>query len=240
MQYLDLERLGAVDVPAFRATTPYPWTNPAGLLTEEGFRALYENMPDTSLFTQEFGVQRSHGQHPHDRLALEYRDDLPISEHWHGFLRELRGIDYRRFMQQMYDTRFLTLTFHWHYAPRGASVSPHCDAKRKLGSHIFYFSTEEDWQEDWGGQTLVLDDHGRFGRKSAPKFEEFDSEVAADGMGNISFLFARKDNSWHGVREITCPEGMYRRVFIVVVEDKKHSLVHSVIDPLRGKKRARY
>jgi hypothetical protein len=240
MRYLDAERLRAVDVAAFRATKPYPYVNPKRLLTDQGFAALYENLPDLKLFNREFGIERSHGQAPHDRYALEYRDDLPISPHWHNFIAELRGLEYRRFMRQMYDTRFLSLTFHWHYAPNGCSVSPHCDAIRKLGSHIFYFNTEKDWKEEWGGQTLVLDDAGRFPRKSAPRFEDFDHEFAAEGMGNRSFIFARGDSSWHGVREINCPEGHFRRVFIVVVEDKRRALLHSVLDPLRGKKRARY
>ena len=88
--------------------------------------------------------------------------------------------------------------------------------------------------------TLVLDDGGRFPRKSAPRFADFDHEFAAEGMGDRSFIFARGESSWHGVREISCPEGHFRRVFIVVVEDKRRALLHSVLDPLRGKKRARY
>ncbi len=36
-------------------------------------------------------------------------------------------------------------------------------------------------------------------------------------MGNRSLLFARKDNSWHGVREIRCPEGHMRKVLVVVI-----------------------
>ncbi len=240
MRYLDLERLKAIDVSRFRATKPYPWVNPEKLLTDEGFGALYENLPDLPLFNREFGVQRSHGQYPHDRLALEYRDDLPISRHWHDFVAELGALDYRRFMRRMYDMRFLSLTFHWHYTPNGCSVSPHCDALRKLGSHIFYFNTGQDWEEDWGGQTLVLDDLGQFPRKSAPRFQDFSREVAAQGIGNRSLIFARGESSWHGVREIKCPEGRFRKVFIVVVEDKRRALLHSVLDPLRGKKRARY
>jgi len=240
MKYLNVEKLREIDVKAFRARKPYPWINPEGLVTDEGYQRLVATLPEPELFHPEFGIQRSHGQAPHDRLALEYRDDLPVSPAWHEFISELRGTEYRRFMRAMYGTPLIALTFHWHYTPTGCSVSPHCDATRKLGSHIFYLNTERDWEPDWGGQTLVLDDGGRFERKSAPKFEDFDAEIAAEGIGNRSFLFARLERSWHGVREIQCPEGKYRKVFIVVVEDKKRSIVHSIIDPLRGKKRARY
>ena len=52
-----------------------------------------------------------------------------------------------------------------------ATCSPHCDAVWKLGSHIFYFN--EDWNPGWGGETLVLDDGGRFSRRSAPDFDDF-------------------------------------------------------------------
>jgi len=34
----------------------------------------------------------------------------------------------------------------------GCAVSPHCDAVRKLATHIFYFNTEADWDPGWGGR----------------------------------------------------------------------------------------
>lgn len=107
---------------------------------------------------------------------------------------------------------------HWHYALRGCSVSPHCDAKRKFGSHIFYLNRSSEWDPGWGGETLVLDDGGRFHSDSAPDFDDFDAVAAARTGDNDSFIFARRGNSWHGVRELTCPEGHYRKVFIVVFE----------------------
>ena len=79
MNYLDFDRLAAFDANAFRATRPYPWANPAGLLTDEGYGTLRQTLPDPSQFAEFFGVERSHGQQPHDRLTLDYRDDLPIA-----------------------------------------------------------------------------------------------------------------------------------------------------------------
>ncbi len=214
--YLDYARLDAVDEAAFRSQKPYPRVNPAQLLTEEGYQALRETLPDVSLFTPSFGVRRSHGQRPHDRFLLEYDDSVEVARPWREFIEELRGPRYTAFLRRLFGRR-LFLLFHWHYAPRGCSVSPHCDAKRKLGSHIFYFNTEEDWDPAWGGETLVLDDGGRFDRASAPAPEEFDAVVASEALGNRSFIFARRGNSWHGVREVHCPEGRMRQVFIVVV-----------------------
>lgn len=217
MNYLDNERLAAVDVAAFRATRPYPWLNPQGLLTEEGFRRLRDTLPDPALFDRKFGVARQHGQYPHDRLTLEYSEDLDIAPEWHAFVEELRGPLYREFISATFARRAFLLNFHWHYTPNGCSVSPHCDAMRKLGSHIFYFNTADDWDPSWGGETLILDDNGRFDRKSAPRFEDFDKVIASQSLDNRSLLFARGESSWHGVRDIRCPPDRYRKVFIVVV-----------------------
>ena len=45
MQYLDFDKFKAIDPDKFAATQPYPWINPQGLLTDEGYRCLLENMP---------------------------------------------------------------------------------------------------------------------------------------------------------------------------------------------------
>jgi len=235
MTYLDYDRLERLDVDAFRLQTPYPWINPEGLLTSEGHRRLLATLPDQSLFTRHFGNRRAHGQMSHDRFALEYGADLNVAEDWHAFVAELRGPRYGRLLKRMFDRRFLRLKFHWHFTPRGCSVSPHCDASRKLGSHIFSFNTERDWNPAWGGQTLILDDAGRFDRRSAPRFEDFDRVIAAEAMGNRSVLFARRGNSWHGVRELACPDGQLRKVFIVVVDGLVLGLRRDLWNRLRGK-----
>ena len=67
MKYLDKEQLAAIDCKSFRARTPYPWCNPTGILTEEGFAELTGNMPEVEQFRGFFGKQRKHGQKSHDR-----------------------------------------------------------------------------------------------------------------------------------------------------------------------------
>lgn len=217
MGYLDLERLAAIDPASFRDRAPYPWLNPAGLLSEGGYRRLIESLPDVSVLQPVFGAKRSHGQQSHDRYALEYDDTLAVAGSWKDFATELRGPAYRRFLARMLGTDAFDLNLHWHYTPNGCSVSPHCDSTRKLGSHIFYFNTEQDWDEAWGGETLILDDGGRMGPKAAPRFEEFDRIIAARATGNRSLLFARTDRSWHGVKEIKCPPDKLRKIFVVVI-----------------------
>lgn len=217
MSYLDLDRLEAIDATLFRGRKPFPWLNPAGLLTDTGYQHLIENLPDVSVLDPVFGVKRSHGQRSHDRYAVEYHDGLPVAGAWKDFANELRGPAYRNFLARMLGTDAFDINLHWHYTPNGRSVSPHCDSTRKLGSHIFYFNTQDDWDPDWGGQTLVLDDGGRFDAKSAPQFEDFDRIITSQVTGNYSLLFARTDRSWHGVQEIACPDGRLRKVFIVVI-----------------------
>jgi hypothetical protein len=234
MEYLDPERLEAIDVAAFRAQKPYPWINPMGLLTDRGYERLRVTLPEPAELDEVFGISRSHGQQSHDRLSLEYDKKLAVAEPWHEFVRELNGRAYQRFLGQLYGRSRLWLSCHWHYTPNGCLVSPHCDAKRKLGSHIFYFNTHDDWDPSWGGQTLVLDDEGRFDRKSAPAFEDFKRVTSSETMGNRSFLFARGEKSWHGVREVHCPESAYRKVFIVVVGDWGRTLRRVVAGRLRG------
>jgi hypothetical protein len=217
MSYLDYARLDALDGEAFRNQKPYPWVNPEGALTDAAYQELRDNLPDVSLFDGYFGVSRAHGQQSHDRYVLEYRDGLDLPAPWQAFVDELQGQRYRDFLRRLFGVRSLYLNFHWHYTPNGCSVSPHCDAKHKLGSQIFYLNTEDDWDPAWGGETLILDDKGRFDRRSAPAFEDFDEALPSQALGNRSLIFMQTGNSWHGVQPIQCPEGELRKVFIVVV-----------------------
>ena len=233
MTYLDFDRLDRLDAAEFQNQSPYPWINPQGLLSEDGRRRLSEALPDIAQFETVFGKARAHGQQSHDRYALEYGPGLDLAACWEDFIAELEGPEYRRFIARMFGRGMFRLRLHWHYTPRGCSVSPHCDARDKLGSHIFYFNTPEDWDPAWGGETVVLDDGGRFKRGSAPSFEDFDRAISAETGDNRSFLFARKGNSWHGVRTLNCPEGRLRKVFIVVVEDRILGLRRRLVDSLR-------
>jgi len=217
MMYLDVERLNAIDSHSFRAQTPYPWINPSGLVTEAGYQRLRETLPDVTLFTSHFGGARVDGKQNHDRFSLPYRDDLTVADPWKDFVAELHGKPYQEFLRRLIGTRSFELSFVWHYTPQGCAVSPHCDSKRKLGSHIFYFNTVHDWDPAWGGETLILDASQRFNSQAAPGFADFARITAAEALGNYSLLFARTAHSWHGVRELTCPQGHLRKVFIVVV-----------------------
>jgi len=216
MQYLDFDKLEAIDPAEFHQASPYPWINPQGLLTDEGYTQLLDNMPDVSLFEKKFGYERIAGQKPHDRYSLEYAPDTPVPAPWKEFIAELCSDRYRNKLAQLFGARNINLRFHWHYTPNGCSVSPHTDSVREHGSQIFYFNSEDDWDTAWGGDTLVLDDGGKMEFESAPTLGDFKREIAADSLGNHSLIFERTRHSWHAVREIRCPEDRLRRVFIVV------------------------
>ncbi|MFD2838363.1 glycosyltransferase family 2 protein [Azotobacter vinelandii] len=91
MRYLDFEALERLDARAFQEQHPYPWANPAGLLTAEGYAALRDSLPSAERFTEVVGKVRRYGQQSHDRLALEYAPGLELSPHWQAFLDELNG-----------------------------------------------------------------------------------------------------------------------------------------------------
>ncbi len=224
MTYLDAERLAQIAAKSgeFLGRKPYPWAGYQGVIRDDGFHRLTAEMPDPALFEAEFGKARGYGQESHNRYALQYRPalDPQLPQPWRDFVGELRSPAYEAFLRQVYGLgpqEKIAISMHWHHAASGGSVSPHTDASRKVGSHIFYFNTPDDWEPSWGGQTVVLDDEGRLRPHAAPSFDSLRQVAASEILGNQSFMFKRTDHSWHAVRPITCPAGRLRKVFIVVV-----------------------
>jgi len=224
MNYLDSQRLSQIaeQSATFLGSKPYPWAGYQDVLRDDGFRRLTAEMPDPKLFKAEFGKVRGYGQESHNRYALQYRPTLDdaLPKPWRDFLGELHSARYEAFLRQSYGLgprEKIVLSMHWHHAPSGGSVSPHTDASRKVGSHIFYFNTPDDWDPAWGGQTVVLDDERRLRAHAAPGFDSLREVAASEILGNQSFMFKRTEHSWHAVRPITCPPGRLRKVFIVVV-----------------------
>jgi hypothetical protein len=222
MKYLNVDCLEGTSVEAFQRQRPYPWVNLQGTLTPQGFERLRQSLPDISRFDRRVGLKRPHGQGYHDRSMLHYRQGLELPEPWGEFLAELQGDAYLSFLRRMFCARpgkRLILTFEWYYAWQGCGVSPHCDARRKVGTHIFYFNTGEDWDTSWGGDVLILDDQGRFRRHSGPSFEQLQVAATLDPRGNGSLLFQRTAHSWHGVRPLEAPPGHLRKLFLVTVNE---------------------
>jgi len=213
--FIDPEGLRAFDVTGFHGQSPFPWATWYEPVRRERYAELRRSLPKPEAFRRVAGRLRRFGQRPHDRYVLDYRSDLPVAPCWHEFVAELQGAAYRELIARLLGTGAFRLNFHWHFTPRGCSVSPHCDAEWKLGSHIFYFNTEFDWDAAWGGSTVILDDAGQISHRSAPDFDDFATTHDEPCIGNRSMLFARTDHSWHGVRPLTSPDGALRKVFIV-------------------------
>ena len=233
-QYLNMEKLESIDPTEFRSRKPFPQANLQGLLTDEGFEELINNMPDIALFEKIFAYRRLGGQEPHNRYTLEYSTDTPVPEPWKEFIAELCSDRYRRILEKLMGAKRIRYRLHWHYTPNGCSVSPHVDSKREHGSQLFYFNSEDDWDPAWGGDTLVLDDGGKIDFETAPLLDDFVSETPARSIGNYSFMFERTDRAWHAVREIKCPEDRVRRLFILVAYPD--NLRVKIRDKIVGKK----
>jgi Rps23 Pro-64 3,4-dihydroxylase Tpa1-like proline 4-hydroxylase len=238
MKYLDIQTLRNLSLDDFLAVKPYPYFNSKGVLTESGFQDLLANMPELEMFEKKFGYERRAGQAPHDRYSLEYTPGMPVAQCWQDFIGELCSDAYRNEIERLLGARKVEFRFHWHYTPSGADVSPHCDARREHGSHLFYFNSTEDWNPAWGGATLLLDDGGRLNYNSAPSLEEFDNIIECKSIGNYSALIKRTDHAWHAVNPIDCPEDRLRRVFIIVVNPD--SLFWKVRDRVIGKRIQRF
>lgn len=216
-QYLNFEVLEEISSGKFKNCHPYPWTHITSTLAKEGFYRLRESLPSVeSGFVRNVGVPRCHGQAPHDRYLLHFRAGVDVAEPWREFIRELQGPGYIRFLRRMLGNHNFTPTFEWHYAWRGCAVSPHCDAARKRATHIFYFN-DDDWDSNWGGQMLVLDDEGKWRTHSAPTFDQLRVAATVEPLPNSSLLFQRTPRSWHGVLPLQCPEGRLRRIFSVTI-----------------------
>jgi hypothetical protein len=217
LSYLDPDVLAQLDPVDFQNTQPYPWLSIQQLITPEGYESLRHNLPSVEQCRKSFGRWRLYGQTSHDRYVLEWRWKPRLAEPWQAFIEELQGPIYGDLLRRMLGVKALRLNFHWHYTPTGCSVSPHCDSPWKLGSHIFYFNDQDDWDPAWGGGTLILDDQQARSWRSAPSLDELETTACAPSLGNTSLLFQRTAHSWHAVRPLQCPEGALRRVFIVEI-----------------------
>ncbi|MGA9060767.1 MAG: 2OG-Fe(II) oxygenase [Terracidiphilus sp.] len=217
MQYLNQDCLQHLSPESFQAMQPYPWVGIENSLTPEGIESLRRTLPDVARFNKMVGIKRAYGQGPHDRFLLHYQPWLEIETPWKEFIAELQGEVYQSFLRRMLGPHKFILTFEWYYAWEGCAVSPHCDAARKLATHIFYFNTEKDWDPKWGGEILILDSERRFKTHSAPSFDDLKVAAALEPWGNESLLFQRTPHSWHGVRPLQCPQGQLRRLFLITV-----------------------
>jgi hypothetical protein len=217
MNYLNREVLEGLSAEKFQVAQPYPFVHIEQSLTPEAFNLLRETLPGVDGFDRYENVKRAHGQMPHNRYMLHYKAGLELKAPWREFLAELRGDYYQQFLRRLLGPRNYIPTFSWHYAWEGCSVSPHCDAARKRATHIFHFNDEKEWNQAWGGETLILGSDKPLSTHSAPTFDDLTVAAAAGPAGNGSLIFQRTPHSWHGMKTLHCPEGKLRQIFSVTI-----------------------
>jgi len=195
-------------------------------LPPEIYSQLARNFPRTDLFADAPGY-RPDGQRQHRRrlLRLKYRlgqKTLPglvglkdLSPGWSEFIRSLksRRSTYRRFLEGLLGTQWFDLHFEWHRSDAGSDIPPHKDASWRRATHLFYFPDQNGWQENWGGQTVLL--RGQKNEILNPEFEDFEEVTSIPFKANTSMLFLNSNDAWHGVKPVTCPEGVERKILMV-------------------------
>jgi hypothetical protein len=228
---LILDRFSGPFVASFRERKPFPWAAIEGLLSPDAFDTLGREFPPLSLFERHVGLHRRFGQRPHDRFYLELETSLyhandaaapgvirlgELSPAWRRLLEELGSEPYRGTVLRLLGARSARLRFTWHIGVMDSEVSPHRDAREKLGTHLFYFNTALDWSAAWGGATVLLGGRKTFAMN--PGFEDFETATDVPFLGNRSLLFLNGRSAWHGMKRLTAPPGVHRRLFNVIFD----------------------
>ncbi|NEO90353.1 MAG: 2OG-Fe(II) oxygenase [Moorea sp. SIO3G5] len=242
-KFLDYDLLQSLNKDLFILKYPFPWLNFNQFLTSEVFKKLNHDFPRLNYFEKHKAIKRVYGQKPHDRYYLAYEKSnyhlhnrkkkgivklkqLPKS--WQRFMEELEtSLDYQNFIKSLFEVSDFRVRYAWHVGVTNSDVSPHIDDPKKIGTHILYFNTSEDWNPDWGGSTLILG--GKLTNAMNPDFTDFTTITPTQFLDNFSFIFKNTPNAWHGVKPLTCPQGKYRRIFNIIFEfsDPKRQLTQS-------------
>ncbi len=220
-KFLNTSLLHDFNAASFNSNRPFPHQSFQSFLTDDGFRELRENFPPLALF------KKSTGRKPGKFNVMAYAPYIHFSPNrkcvplkalpgpWQEFIKELHGKEYRAFLKPLVGSPRFKLYFEWQLRRKDTDVSPHVDAPFRIANHLFYFNSSEDWDPAWGGSTLLL---GKRERSSAPpQFEDFGEQKEISFLGNRSLFYVNSPAAWHGVKKLDCPEGVYRRVFVVMV-----------------------
>jgi hypothetical protein len=122
--------------------------------------------------------------------------------------------------------------------PRDALLPAHTDSTDKILAFMLYFP-QNDWDPDWGGGTQVYRPlnkkyNSNWSNSRIPR-SETDLVFDTGFRPNRLFFFAKSANSWHGVKRITCPEGVLRRSFtfaVVIPREKRRSTPYRLKEKL--------
>lgn len=239
MRFINTETLASIDTNAFENAKPFPYANPHGFLTDEGYDLLVKTLPSIDHLHKDFGRARKYGQMPHDRYRLSYSKDLTfLDQAWHDFVAELYSPVYQDFIKRVFGVSKFDFRLEWHYAEKGGKVTPHLDGPTNYGAQLFYAMSEREWKHEWGGQTLILGSKTPLPIDANPSMDDFDEIIEAKCIGNNSLIFKNTSNAWHGVRDFSPPAGTYRKIFTLFITKPKpwKQKVKESIARLFGKK----
>ena len=203
-----------------------PHANFIDFIEPKYYRGLLKHFPSDDLFKDEFPEERKHGQRPHCRRFFcigetqsskyfdEYLiDPVRLSPIWQNFIMTLsNSLDYRRFIKTALDVKDFKIRFDFHRTRGGLDVSPHVDSVGKIGSHLFYFMSE-DWTERDGGKTIFY--RGKKVDRMNPEPEDFEDYITTSVIGNRSCLFKNVEDGWHGVTQVNSI--VHRQICNVVI-----------------------
>lgn len=226
--FLNYELMDLFDKSLFTDNKPFPHYCFGGLQRQDAFEMLVENFPQIGILKEEKNSPRKYSQRSHDRFyaccqnthvtGLLAQFALQINELpkiWQDYINSMYSDKiYKEFISDLFRTDKFVMRFDWHMTPRENDVSPHIDSVGKVGTHIFYYMTDANWNNNWGGETLVLDDKKT--KKMNPEVSDFGAIRKSEILNNKSFLFQNTTNAWHAVDKITCPENIYRRMSSII------------------------
>jgi hypothetical protein len=225
--FIDYDRFEALVETAAKWRHDLPWYAVPQLLHEEKFQQLYEEFPDLSLFEEHKDLPREHNQRGHNRFYLAYeksiyhahmdsgvakRPELPAV--WQAFMTELEEARYTSLTAKFVGRTDFYFRYAWHIGVTGSEVPPHLDSDAKLGTHMFYFNTMEDWDPAWGGSPVLL--LGITTAANNPEWADFALHHEDENRGNRSLLFRNTPVMWHGYKPLRSPPGHLRRSFNVI------------------------
>ncbi len=216
------------DVGAFNRAAPFPFKSYTSMVEPAAFEELNNNFPAIDLFRYVVGTDRG-TQMPHTRhmIFLDaplfgrkfnrrgwYTDAARLPPVWQSFVEEIRASEaYRKFVCRLFGVKKFAIRFEWHLLARDTYICPHLDASWRIGDHLFYFHDKMEWRNEWGGNLELLAPPPSALKN--PGFEDFSQRVSVSPNGIQGVLIKNSPIAWHGVSNITCPEGMFRRVFLV-------------------------
>lgn len=98
--------------------------------------------------------------------------------------------------------------------PSGGGLLPHTDTRRKAMTGVFYFPPV-GWKSEWGGEFEVLrhstDPDGEFDQTALVPWLEMEPVMSVQYIANRVAFMHRCGHSFHGVRPVQCPAGIFRQ-----------------------------